>query len=97
KIGGNGTTIALAEYNFSNALGKEDFLSFLGPSMRMIVDLSNTNSYLSILPPGQSGQPMHPNYRDQARLWLNGEYKNVISFTKETADENIKTLVLEPL
>ena len=96
KIGGNGTTIALAEYNFSKALSKEEFFSFLGPSMRMIVDLSNTNSYLSILPPGQSGQPMHTNYRDQARLWLNGEYKNVISLAKEIADENIKTLILEP-
>jgi penicillin amidase len=96
KIGGNGTTIALAEYSYSKALSSGEFESFLGPSMRIIVDLSDMNNYFSILPPGQSGQPLHPNYRDQARLWLHGEYKNVTSFTKEPADEKLKTLILKP-
>ncbi|MBL7128496.1 MAG: penicillin acylase family protein [Ignavibacteria bacterium] len=96
KIGGNGTTIALAEYSFSQALKTGEFETFLGPSMRMIVDLSNMNNYYSILPPGQSGQPLHPNYRDQTRLWLNGEYKNVTSFSNAAGNENVKVLILEP-
>ncbi|MBK8383682.1 MAG: penicillin acylase family protein [Ignavibacteria bacterium] len=53
--------------------------------MRMITDLSSIEDYYSILPTGQSGQPLHRNYNDQARLWLNGDYKKsrqIMNFSK---------------
>lgn len=96
RIGGNGTTINNLEYSFSKALKTGEFESFLGPSMRMIVDLSNINIYLSILPTGQSGQPLHRNYNDQARLWLNGDYKKVSTGFDDLKIENLKLLSLEP-
>lgn len=77
EIGGNGTTVANSEYSFSAPLENKDFESFLGPSMKFIIDMSNISSYQSILPTGQSGQPQHAHYQDQIRFWLNGEYKTV--------------------
>lgn len=77
EIGGNGTTVANSEYSFSLSLEKKEFESYLGPSMRFIIDMSNLSSYQSVLPTGQSGQPHHLHYKDQTRLWLNGEYKTV--------------------
>jgi penicillin G amidase len=77
EIGGNGTTIANSEYGFAASLEKREFESYLGPSMRFIMDMSNVSSYQSVIPTGQSGQPHHKHYKDQTRMWLNGEYKNV--------------------
>ena len=94
EIGGNGTTVANSEYNFSSVLEKKEFESYLGPSMRFIIDMSNISSYQSILPTGQSGQPHHLHYKDQTRLWLNGEYKTVI--TKEYS-KVINKLTLIPV
>ncbi|HMS63822.1 MAG TPA: penicillin acylase family protein [Ignavibacteria bacterium] len=96
KIGGNGTTINNLEYSFSAALKTGEFESFLGPSMRMISDLSKVQEYLSIIPTGQSGQPLHPNYSDQARLWLNGDYKKVSTNFEDLKKEKLKLLALEP-
>jgi len=96
RIGGNGTTINNLEYSFSKALRSGEFECYLGPSMRMIVDLSNISTYFSILPTGQSGQPLHSNYNDQARLWLNGDYKKVSTGFDDLKKENLKLLALEP-
>ncbi|MBN1632759.1 MAG: penicillin acylase family protein [Ignavibacteria bacterium] len=74
---GAGETVFSLEYSFTDAAEKVNFSSFLGTSMRFIIDMGDIRSYLSILPPGQNGQNISPHYRDQARLWLNGEYKRV--------------------
>ncbi|MEO6695521.1 MAG: penicillin acylase family protein [Ignavibacteria bacterium] len=96
KISGNGTTVNNLEYSFSKVLKDGTFESYLGPSMRMIIDLSDVKTYLSIIPTGQSGQPLHQNYNDQARLWLNGDYKKVSTSFDDLKIENLKLLSLEP-
>jgi penicillin amidase len=96
KIGGNGTTVNNLEYSFYGVLKTGEFESYLGPSMRMICDLSKVQQYLSIIPTGQSGQPLHPNYSDQARLWLNGDYKKVSTNFEDLKKEKLKLMALEP-
>jgi penicillin amidase len=96
KISGNGTTINNLEYSFSKALKTGEFNAYLGPSMRMIIDLAHVKTYKSIIPTGQSGQPLHRNYNDQARLWLNGDYKKVSTDFEILKKENLKLLALEP-
>ncbi|MDQ3194750.1 MAG: penicillin acylase family protein, partial [Bacteroidota bacterium] len=96
KVSGSGTTINNLEYGFSSALKTSEFETYLGPSMRMIVDLANAKRYLSIIPTGQSGQPLHRNYNDQARLWLNGDYKKVSVDFEDLKKENLKLLILDP-
>lgn len=96
EIGGSGTTIANSEYSFNHALNSKDFESNLGQSLKFITDLSDNKSYLSVIPTGQSGQPMHGNYRDQSRMWLNGEYKTVSTDIREILTGKYKTIFLIP-
>lgn len=94
-IGGCGTTVNNLEYPLLSLSEKPLFESNLGASMRLVVDLSNLDEYYSILSTGQSGQPQHKNYKDQSKLWLNGEYKKV---TRERNKlNNTKLLILSPL
>lgn len=95
-IGGSGTTVSMAEYSFGKALQDGRFEAFLGPSMRMVIDMSAPRVMYTINSTGQSGQPIHPNFRDQARLWLNGEYKTINTDAGKLAAEKLNVLTLEP-
>ena len=44
-------------------------------SERQIVDLADVDASLSIIPTGQSGQPLSGHWRDQVELWDRGDYK----------------------
>ena len=46
-----------------------------GPALRRIVDFSDWERGVSVLPTGQSGNPMSPHYGDQAALFVNGEFR----------------------
>ena len=45
-----------------------------GPSTRRIIDFSDVENSLSILPTGQSGRIMSEHYQDQAQKYLDGEF-----------------------
>jgi penicillin amidase len=45
-----------------------------GPSTRRIVDFSDVENSLAILPTGQSGNVFSPFYKDQTQQFLNGEF-----------------------
>jgi len=96
KTSGCGTTVNNLEYGFSSVLNNSDFEVVLGPSLRMITDLSEIKYYLSVIPSGQSGQPLHQNYSDQSRIWLNGDYKKVTVDFDELKRVNLKLLTMEP-
>jgi len=66
--GGDNTTLNNGEYHFYNP--KEQIL---GPSMRFIADMKDLVVY-SVLPGGNSGEPLSAHYSDQVQLWLNGGY-----------------------
>lgn len=70
---GIGMTINAGGYSWNNP-----FEMIAGPSIRRIVDLSETARSLSVLPTGQSGNPLSVYYGDQTRNWLNGQYKYMI-------------------
>lgn len=66
------------------------------PSMRMIVDLSDLDDSLGVIPTGQSGHPYHSHYDDEIELWLNGEY-HPIWFSEEAVQEAAQDhLTLQP-
>ena len=97
KISGNGTTVNNLEYSFIAALKSVSFEAYLGPSMRMIVDLSTPDMHYSILAGGQSGQPLQENYSNQARLWLNGDYKIVSNKFDDLLNESLSLFTMEPI
>ncbi len=49
-----------------------------GPSTRRIIDFSDIENGMSILPTGQSGNPFSPHYEDQAEMYNKGEYRKMM-------------------
>jgi penicillin amidase len=45
------------------------------PSMREIIDLSNLDTSVWVIPAGESGQPFSPHYSDLLPLWDQGRYE----------------------
>lgn len=91
-VPGHGMTINKAEYSWSRP-----FEMTLGPSIRRIVDFSNPSRSYTVLPTGQSGNPLSANYGDQTELWLDGRYRYVYSDSTFFREIDTETTKLEPL
>ena len=61
-----------------------------GPSTRRIIDFSDVENSVSILPTGQSGVPSSPHYNDQFELYNQGKFRKM----KMNKKEIIKTSTL---
>ena len=67
-----------------------------GSTYRLLVDLGDPARAFTVSPTGQSGHPGSPHYRDQTRLWLADEYKE-LWLDDAQIDANLEgTTVLEP-
>jgi len=49
-----------------------------GPSTRRIIDFSDVDKSISILPTGQSGNPLSPHYKDQAQMYIKGQFRPML-------------------
>ncbi|MEE4000709.1 penicillin acylase family protein [Tenacibaculum sp. FZY0031] len=49
-----------------------------GPSTRRVIDFSDVENSIAILPTGQSGNVFSPYYKDQAQKYVNGEFVKMI-------------------
>ena len=58
-----------------------------GPSTRRVVDFSDIENSMSILPTGQSGNPFSKHYNDQAEMYATGKFRKM----KMNKEEIIKT------
>jgi penicillin amidase len=96
EVGGDQTTVNNSTYSFVDAYRNDNYDDILGPSIRMITDLADMNHTYSINSTGQSGQPLHPNYEDQSRLWLFGDYKIEVMNESEMKNDKYKLLQLIP-
>lgn len=96
QVGGDHTTVNNSGFSLVNALRHGTFETDIGPSMRMITDMADVQHSLSINSTGQSGQPTHPNYSDQSRLWFYGEYKEGSMDEFEMMGRGYKLLLLNP-
>ena len=50
-----------------------------GPAMRLLMDFSEPDEAIGVIPTGQSGNFMSPHYSDQMELFLSGRYRPQIS------------------
>ncbi|PQB08120.1 penicillin acylase family protein [Polaribacter filamentus] len=65
-----------------------------GPSTRRIVDFSDVENSLAILPTGQSGNVFSEHYKDQAQKFLNGEFvKMKLNRTQIERSKNMLILI----
>lgn len=84
-LGGDNTTLFNSESRYSKP--NEVFVS---SSMRFITDMQDSIIFM-IMPGGESGDPMSPNYGDQVQLWLNGGYLKLSVSKKPNSDFELKT------
>ncbi len=67
-----------------------------GPSTRRIVDFSDVENAVAILPTGQSGNVFSKHYKDQAQKYLKGEFVKMM-LNKEEIMKSEDKLILKPL
>lgn len=68
-----------------------------GPSTRRIIDFSDVTNSISILPTGQSGNPLSPHYKDQAELYAKGKFRKMMMDKKEIQEVSKSLLIFIPL
>lgn len=73
--------------------GKNDVKA--GPSTRRVIDFSDIENSYSILPTGQSGNPMSKHYKDQAEMYNKGQFRKMKLNKKEIIKTSTK-LVFKP-
>jgi len=66
-----------------------------GPSTRRIIDFSDIENGWSILPTGQSGNPLSSHYNDQAELFNTGKFRRMI-MNKEEIVRTSTRLIFKP-
>lgn len=67
-----------------------------GPSTRRVVDFSDIENCWSVLPTGQSGNPMSSHYKDQTQLFVTGGFRKMMLNKKEIIATSSK-LVFKPM
>jgi penicillin amidase len=72
------------------------FSVFAGPSMRTVIEMANINSAESINPTGQSGHFLSPHYDDQAKMFVNVEFRAQLMDSLEISDDVSNHLTFIP-
>jgi penicillin amidase len=66
-----------------------------GPSTRRIIDFSDVENSISILPTGQSGNPFSKHYDDQAEMFVNGAFRKMM-MNEEEITNGEEILIFSP-
>jgi penicillin amidase len=72
--------------------GESSFKVTAGPSTRRVIDFSDIENSTSILPTGQSGNPFSKHYEDQAKMFVNGEFRKMMINKEEIEKTAASTL-----
>ncbi|WP_412984739.1 penicillin acylase family protein [Pontimicrobium sp. IMCC45349] len=87
EVGGTEEVIDNKAFDFNNS-GLYPVKA--GPSTRRIIDFSDVENSISILPTGQSGNPFSKHYDDQAEMYNKGEFRKMLL----NKDEIVKSSTL---
>ncbi|SEB66104.1 penicillin amidase [Tenacibaculum sp. MAR_2009_124] len=66
-----------------------------GPSTRRVIDFSDIENSITVIPTGQSGNVLSPHYKDQAEKYLNGEFVKM-KLNQEEILKSENVLIFEP-
>lgn len=67
-----------------------------GPSTRRVIDFSDVEHSMSILPTGQSGNVFSKHYQDQAKMYVEGKFRPMLLNKQEIEADSKNVLILEP-
>lgn len=67
-----------------------------GPAVRTVIDMSDINSAVSVNPTGQSGNFLSKHYDDQAKLFVNTEFRPQLMDSLQIEADTKSTLILNP-
>lgn len=67
-----------------------------GPSTRRIIDFSDVEHSLGILPTGESGNPFSRHYDDQAQLYVDGGFRKMLMDKAEIQKDSNSLLIFSP-
>ncbi len=73
--------------------GASNFSVTAGPSTRRVIDFSDVENSMSILPTGQSGNPFSKYYEDQAKMFNKGEFRKMIMNRDEIREKASSVLI----
>lgn len=90
-VKGHGMSINNGQYSWD-----KPFEMILGPSVRRIIDFSDLSFTKSVIPTGQSGNPLSSHFGDQTELWLNAQYRNLYQDSSFFQQADFKTMKLLP-
>jgi penicillin amidase len=90
----SGSTSAVNNTVWSAASGNFTVMGL--PSMRMIVDLSDLTSSVTVHTTGQSGHPYSQHYSDMIDLWRNIEYYPMLWTWEQVESAAVNRLTLNP-
>lgn len=68
---------------------------YFGPSTRRVIDFSDVENSMSILPTGQSGNMFSPHYQDQAKMYVQGRFRKMLMNSEEIKQTSKNTLTLK--
>lgn len=79
-IAGSNEVINNTMFTYSDA---NNYVIKAGPSTRRLIDFSNIENSVSILPTGNSGNPFSTHYNDQAQMYVEGTFRKMLLNKKE--------------
>lgn len=91
-VEGHGMSVNNGQYSW-----QKPYEMVLGASIRRIVDLSNMSSTLSVIPTGQSANPLSRHFGDQTELWLNGQYRIFYQDSTLFYNTGLRSMQLTPI
>ncbi len=84
----NNMSFAYAENGFYNVTS--------GPSTRRVIDFSDVENSMSIIPTGQSGNSFSSHYKDQAEMYIKGEFRKMLLNKLEIINNKESLLIFNP-
>jgi penicillin amidase len=66
-----------------------------GPSTRRVIDFSDIENSWSVLPTGQSGNPMSSHYNDQAKMYAEGKFRKMLLNKVEIQKNSTKLVFIK--
>ena len=90
-VGGSHLTVNKRQYPY-----EKPYHANHGVSQRMIVDLSNLDGSLHVLPTGESGHLKSPHHKDQIEFYLHGRYHPAWTRRRDVEKHSEGTLILKP-